>query len=345
MSMNSIIRMGWAGAGLAAGVACFAQQGPEVPTPATRFGLSYRAGFNVKARFADVGGFARRTDPGAAIGGGLDRNYDDGYNRVDSSGNAGGLTWNWGYNDPGQIPGNDTVVLHSSTSGSIATATDGDPQHGLELSFNHRLGHIAGCAWGIEAAFNYTDLSARQSGSLGATVSRLGDAYALGGVLPPVAPYAGTFGNAGPMIGDAPTRTIETVANGATIDGARSLEGTIYGWRLGPYLDIRLAQRLRLSLSAGLALAVVDSEFRFDETVTIPTVGVDRRMGAGGESDLLVGVFAGGTLAYDLSQAVSVFVGAQYQNLGRFEQSAAGKQAEWDLRDSIFFHAGLGVSF
>src|SRR5436853_7462231 len=72
---------------------------PERPNK-NRFGVSYRAAYNITAKFKNVGnihGGSSGSDPGPAQGGGIDRNYDDGYNRRDGTaahGNAG-LTWNW----------------------------------------------------------------------------------------------------------------------------------------------------------------------------------------------------------------------------------------------------------
>src|SRR5580692_989632 len=96
--------------------AAFAQLNDDTDRPTQRFGLSYRAGFNITADFRNLGGFPASSSPGPATGGGIDRIYDDGYVRVDSSGNAGGQTWFWGYKNASQIPGNDTVVMHSTLS-------------------------------------------------------------------------------------------------------------------------------------------------------------------------------------------------------------------------------------
>src|SRR5919108_408024 len=65
----------------------------------SRFGLSYRAGFNISAKFKNASGFAPGADPGPARSG-INHNYENGYNRVDSSGNSGACencTWYWGY--------------------------------------------------------------------------------------------------------------------------------------------------------------------------------------------------------------------------------------------------------
>src|SRR5690349_2363534 len=81
--------------------------------PVNRFGVSYRMGFNISARFKNLGGYTAGTNPGAAIAG-IDHNYDDGYNRVDSSTNSNNSTWNWGYQTASQISGNSVTMSSSS---------------------------------------------------------------------------------------------------------------------------------------------------------------------------------------------------------------------------------------
>ena len=61
-----------------------------------RFTLGARLPFNVSAKFGFQGGYLPGTNPGPGSGSGLNRNYDDGYVRVDADGNAGGVTWYWG---------------------------------------------------------------------------------------------------------------------------------------------------------------------------------------------------------------------------------------------------------
>src|ERR1039457_3275054 len=63
-----------------------------------RFGPSF--GFNITAKFSGFQPYALAPSP--AAGSLVDRNYVDGYMRVDSSGNAGNQTWNWGYQNSAQ---------------------------------------------------------------------------------------------------------------------------------------------------------------------------------------------------------------------------------------------------
>src|SRR5213083_1805563 len=58
--------------------------------PLNRLSLSYRPGFNITAKFKNQS-LSPALNPGPAIAG-VDHNYDNGYNRVDQSGNAGAET-------------------------------------------------------------------------------------------------------------------------------------------------------------------------------------------------------------------------------------------------------------
>ena len=312
-----------------------------------RISLSYRPGFNITARFNGLGGFPAQTEPGPALAGANHR-YDDGFNLLDSSDNSGGLTWNWGYAHASQLAGNDSVVMHSSSAAAAGVATDAncDPQHGLEMSFNRQLGALGKCPWGVELAFNYMDLDIVDSQTVSTPVTRLADAYSLGGIVPPLAPYVGSFSGPGAMISDSPMRSLSTVPGGAMILGRRTLEGSLYGGRLGPYLEIPLDQWFRFSLSGGLAVLWVDSDFGFTETVTIPGVGsVVAHSGYGSDSDWLVGGYVGGTLSLAMSQKTRVFAGAQFQDVGTFSQIAGGRKAELDLGKSIFVTLGVSYEF
>jgi hypothetical protein len=169
-----------------------------------RFGLSYRPGFNISASFRRLGFFAPQTNPGPSTGP-ADRFYDDGYVRPDS-GTAPGLTWFWGYENNSQVPGDNTIQYHSSSSPGTGSSddNDGNPQQGIELSYDRYLGKVGKRAsWGLGAAFNYNNVTIEDDSPVVSSVQQLTDTYGLGGVIPPEAPYNGTFAGPGPLIGDS----------------------------------------------------------------------------------------------------------------------------------------------
>ena len=304
----------------------------EQPADPNRFGLSYRFGLNISARFKNVG-LSPAAAPGAAVGS-VDHTYNDGYVKVDISGNAGGETWNWDYSSASQVHGNN-VVLSASNPGDLARNVDGDPQHGLELTFNRELGRLAYCPWGVEAAFGFTDLTFRNRATVTGGPLTV-DAYAVGEGPVPLPPQ-GTYAGPGPLLFDTPARLPVTVAS--------RLDGAMYGFRLGPYLEIPLGKRVAFTLSGGLAVAVVETDFSFQQSYAAPDNTTVSQSHAGSHSDVLAGGFLAGNFSCRVTKALTVFAGAQYQNTGTYTHSLADKRAEMDLSQCVFVTAGLGLAF
>src|SRR5436190_23082768 len=69
-------------------------EGDAPPTP-NRVGFSYRLGFNITAKFKNIGGYPTLGNPGLTPNGDP-WNYDNGYNLDDGPGTPSGLTWYWG---------------------------------------------------------------------------------------------------------------------------------------------------------------------------------------------------------------------------------------------------------
>jgi hypothetical protein len=318
---------------------------PE-PKLAGKFSLSYRAVFNARANFSNLGGFPAQTNPGPATGG-VDHIYDDGFNRVDNSGNAGGLTTFWGYQNAGQLPGNDTVVMSSSTAAANGSARDNDdPQHGFELSYNHEIGRFENdVRWGFEGAFNWTSFTFGNRGGFNSDVTQISDAYQLNGIIPPLPPFSGTAAGPGPQIGDTPTRTTTVIVNGATTTGSRNIDASVYGFRVGPYVEIPLLKCCSLAFSGGFTLAVADSEFRINESSTIAGVGTINTIARNSRCEFLPGAYFSGQVNFAITEKVGLFTGAQYQHLASYNQQAAGRRAKIDLGNTIALTAGISFSF
>jgi hypothetical protein len=323
-----------------------------------RFGVSYRAGFNVTAQFKNVGnikGPSAGRDPGPDTGGGVDRFYDDGYNRVDISGNKDGLTWFWGHkNAPGQVPGNDTIVMHSTTASPITSKTyDSDPEHGFELTYNRELGRGKNgkWSWGLEGAFGWTDIEIRDQRRLAGGVETISDAFGLEGVdpngQPTSAEYPGHEGDyEGPntLIEDNPTRSYSSSPNGSRVSGVREFDADLFSFRLGPYVDVPLDKKWTLSFSAGLAVGVIDGVFHFDQKVT--TGIVTHQVGTGSKTDVLWGGYASATVRYAIDEHWGVFASGQYVGLtDLYTASARGQKVELDLQRTALFALGVSYSF
>jgi hypothetical protein len=324
---------------------------PE-PINKNRLGLSYRMGLNISVDFRKLGGLAL-SNPGSATGNTVNRNYDNGYNRVDSSTNSGGLTWYWGYQSAQSVQG-DNLVLQSYSTPANATSKNrqDDPQHGFEISYDRELYRDKHWRFGAEAAFGYTLISVSDSRSLKNTAYRTNDTFALNGTIPPLPPYNGTFEGPGSLISSSPSsRATDIIARAATITGVRTVDADLFSLRLGPYFEIPLYKKFSLFFDGGLTLAVGRTEFSYRENVTISdpaynvTLSTERHAGAGSQTDFLVGGYAGAAIEYALTKEVTLFTGAQFQAAGRSINKNAGKESVLDLGQSILVAFGVSYAF
>ena len=300
------------------------------------FGLNLRMGFNIRAKFSEPATLTLPSSPGG-------HQYTDGFVAEDSSGNQGGLTWNWGYQHPSQISGGD-VLMHTpagiSAGGASQSATD-DPNLGFDFNYVRDLGHEDWGQWGIKIGFGYTRINVRDNDPIAANLDTTTDAYPLNGVVPPVAPYSGTFSGPGPLLGATPTQSTSIVPDGAFITGNNNLDAELYDLRLGPAVNIPLSDRFSVQSSGGLALGILDSHFTFSEN----SIYTGAMSGSNHRTAFLPGAYAELGFAYQLCHCTSLFTGVQFEYLEDFKQTANGHSAELDLGSTIFYEIGLQFHF
>jgi hypothetical protein len=316
----------------------FSMHGEDSLDNPNRFFLGPRFGMNFKADFHNNASYFNAVNPGPATPG-ADHTYNDGYVLVDSSGNAGGLTWNWGYKNSSQVAG-DTMQFHAIQSSSSSSATD-DPQYGAELIYQRvigRLPFLSSGRWGLEAGFGFTELDLRDNRS--GTMSVTTDTYQLNGVLPPSAGYNGTFVGPGALLGDTPTRTTEFAA----LTSHQKLSGQMFSLRLGPFAEWTFTPKLSLAASVGLTLAPTMVDYDFSETVALAS-GTFAESGHSSKTKLLYGPYVGGMLRYNFNKNWGVYVGAQFQNLTDLEQSVGGHTARLDPGATVYGTVGASWSF
>ena len=272
----------------------------------------------------------------------MNRSYDDGYVNVDSSGNAGGQTWNWGYQDAAHVSGG-TLTMHSASAavnGSL-NQTD-DPAIGFDLAFGRNLGAVWGGKWGLQAAFDFSDVSICDKGSVTGPGTLISDAFSLG-VMAPEAPYAGTLDGPRPLLGDTPTRT--TASDAVLGTGRRTLDAQLYVLRAGPYYEFLLGRRWSGRLGGGLALAVADTRYSFDETITFGSGLVVNNAGSSSGAEFQAGAYLEGKLLYAVTRRTSLFAGAQYEYLGTFSRTAGNEKAQLDMGSAVQVLFGIQLSF
>jgi hypothetical protein len=303
-----------------------------------RFGMNFKGSFHNNAP----------VNPGPAAGG-ADHIYNNGYVLLDSSGNAGGLTWNWGYQNSSQVVG-DTMQFQSiqsaGSSGSADSNVTGDPQYGAELTYQRVLGHLpflSSGRWGLEGAFGYTDLDLRDNHSATGPVTVTTDAYQLNGVLPPGAGYNGSFQGPGALLGDTPTRT--TAAGIGTLTSHQKLSGQLYSIRLGPFAEWNFTDQLSLAASVGLTLAPASVRYDFSESATLAGGSTSSVSGHSCKTELLYGPYVSAMLRYDFNKSWGVYVGAQFQSLTDMNLSAGSRTARLDQSATVYGMLGATWKF
>lgn len=320
-----------------------------------RFSLKATFNFGVKTDFTSV----TPNSTGALLPG-LNRSYDDGFVFRDISGNAGGKTWNWGYNNNAQYTAADPAAPFAGTSSlafhSVNSLADGQTRGsrdkmlpGVELAYEEVLGRFLfsekrRANIGILATFGYMHIGQRDSGALAGPVNLTTDKYAPGIVLPPLAPYSGSFSAAGPLLPNVPADRA-TAAVPATGTLLNKLDGSLYGMNIGPFIEFPLHDRVSLTLGGGIGVVYVNNTYSFSETVVVPGVVTANRSGRISSDDWLFSAIARANLYVALSQQWSWEIGFAYQYAGNSRSSVQGKTANLQLDGILSVNTGLNYAF
>ena len=309
----------------------FAMRGQDLPDNLNRFSFGPTFGLNFKADFHN------NANPGPPVthAGGANHTYNDGYVRPDSSGDAGGLTQNWGYQYKSQYnPANGGTMNFLNVGSSSAT---GNPQYGGELIYQRVVGSLPFLSgdWGLEAGFGFTELDLRENLSGTASV----DSYSLGGNLPPDPGNGGISGAPQALLGDTPTRYA------AKLTGYQKLSGQMFSLRLGPFAEWNITHKLSLAASVGLTLAPTMVDYDFSETAILAGGGTITESGHSSKTELLYGPYVGAMLRYDLTKCWGIYVGARFQNLNDLDQSIGGRTARLDQSATVYGTAGVSWRF
>lgn len=334
--------------------------------PLNNVSFSYHLGLNIRATFKGFGTAANTfagTNPGPATHG-VNHEYDDGYNRVDSAGNDhsaqgaqfANTTTYWGYQNGSQRVSDNQIAMHSAHLSQFADVSNDDPRQGFEIAYERVMHEYEHLYWGIEASFGYSIIDLNQNQTLTAPVITTTDTYdipfdpVLEEYNVPSAPYQGPFtGSFGSsLLGDIPMRSIAPNGEVATLVAQRHLDANVWRLHLGPKLHIPVNNRLELAFAGGLAVGVVDSHFNYHEQVFSSLLPGGQSAAAHDSSEsegALIGPYFSGLIAMPISPDARIFTGVQWEDLGKYHHSLGSHVAQLDFSSAIAFSLGFSVGF
>jgi len=277
--------------------------------------------------------------------------YDNGFVQPDAGGTASGLTWNWGYQDAGQVNGDSLEFTRYSNlphAGVFAGESD-DPVLGGEVMFGVEFGRFAvgrrEFSWGAEIGYGLSQFKLSNTSTAAGTVDYLAARHALNGILPPVAPYQGTFIGPGPLIDLNPSEALAiSSAAAAAFDG--SVKSDLHAFKLGLWLEAPLTRQLSASLSLGYSSVFADTRLEFRETVTIDDPNIPAVMPANvsaGADNWLGGFYGQLRATWMFSDRWGAYVAGDYQYNNKFSFSESGRDVTLDFKGT--YGASLGLIF
>jgi hypothetical protein len=327
----------------------------SMPEPASpwSFGAGYAPLIGLKTEFSGLGTF-NRTFPEQPLGGGQNYNYDNGFVRIDSSGNVGGTTWNWGYDDASQFDpaGGGSIAYSLSNSVADARATEsGENASGLEAFTYFDMGTATipylkdmGATWGFRGGIHYARVDIGNSAALSSSTFVLTDRFNLGGVAPPPAPYSGSFVGPGPLISDSPVRSI-TPGAAAVVAGARELDVHLTTMSFGSYLEIPVCPHFSVLFEGGVNAAIASGEYDFTSATTIAGVGTVNSAGSDSSTDILPGIYLGLSGIYQINDNWALQASGRFQYLDDFTLGDNGSHAELSFGSTFLLSVGAIYTF
>lgn len=326
---------------------------PDASSPSRlRFGAAYAPLVGLKTGFSGLG-VSNGPFSAQPLGGGRNYDYDNGFVRVDSSGNAGGQTWNWSYANAAQYDPSGTGSINMSITGSsanAATSDDNPAESGVEGFAYLDMGDVGipmlrerGASWGFRGGVHYAHVDLGDSSTLTSDAVTLTDRFDLGGNIAPFAPFTGSFDGPGPLIGDSPERSYQS--GQALVAGSRELDVHLTTLNLGAFLEMPVARTFNVTLEGGVSLAAASGSYDYHSTTTLAGLGTTETSGGDSGMSLLPGVYLGMSGIYQLSESWAIQAAGRYQYLEGFDLESNGSSASLSFDSAFVLSLGALYSF
>lgn len=337
--------------------------------PDNLLSIGIRLTGSAKVDFSGLGTIPNSFMPTADVASEILRIYADGFvgvsARVDANGNPlppDGRTNVWKFDNNNQIASDRSGIFfanYATLAGGATAKANSGPTPGFDIEVSRRIGgeHIK---WGAQVGLGLTDINAKTTGDITASLRRLRDFYSLLGAAPPDAPYeAPVFsstivtnpdGSTTTVITDIsvllagiPTNRSDTItSNAAQINGFWQVRGAYFTARLGPWIELPITERITVRASGGVSGTVLGAFMRFDERFLMPDGGGELTAADQTSPDSwgMFGGFAALEAQWWLTERSGFFAGATYEAVsGDAELKSGDRTARMNVE------SGAGVRF
>jgi hypothetical protein len=290
--------------------------------------------------------------------------YDDGYVDIDISTNRGGRTWNWGYSTTNsqmfRTAAGYELELHgvASPRDNTVDKLDSDAQFGFELGYGYDFWKFGKEEYpirvGVEGSFTASAIGLDSRNTVTGLRSRISDRFAFPpGVVPPGPPYNGPFAGPVPPNPSAPlilTNIISRTSSTETVTDSQhvNLDGTFWGFRLGPYVEIPWpGYRHSFDVGFGLSMVNVDAKLSYEDRFTTTGLGgpPQPRIDDHRRQDWLFGFYFNAKAYYWMNDVTALYIGGEYQYLDDFRIEAENKRATIDFGSAVGVTVGVMYVF
>ncbi|MEY4385501.1 MAG: hypothetical protein RLY20_784 [Verrucomicrobiota bacterium] len=318
------------------------------PSWTKNFRVGALTGLGMKGQVKLRGTFSvNGTDPGATGVSGVNHVYDDGYVKVDDTGNAGGYTSFWGYESASQYDaGTHSLLMHSASSFSAngSGGLDQDFTVGAEIAYGNVLKQRDRMRLGWEAGLGWLPLSLKNSSSIAAIVNRATYSFDTGGIVLPSGPYNGGSSGIGSTIHDTATEVSNDTVP-ATLHNLGNLDGNLFTLRLGPTLFYDVSRTVGIQGSLGPAVGFVSANFNYNEQLRFGDGTTANVRGHFSNSDFVFGAYINLLATFHVDDNGDLFLGAQYIPLSSSEFSKDGRSVSLNFTGQIYFTFGVNWIF
>lgn len=347
----------------------------ELLLPSNLISVGVRVAGGASVEFSGVGAVPNQFMPTGDITAEQARTYNNGFVGLDARADANGdpipddgKTNTWAFTTTDQIAEDGTGIymtaFSTSSDGSVVRA-DTKYTPGFDIELSRRLGGRK-IRWGMQVGIGLSDINAKTTGEITASLRSLTDFYSLLGAAPPAAPYEGpqtrtdTVTNPdgsttsvttdiSVLLSDLPTeRTDEMIVSGAEINGFWQVKGAYFSARLGPWAEMTINERFTIRASGGLSGKVVGAFLRFDERFRLPDESGELAASDQTNTDSwgMFGGYAALEGQYWLTERSGFFAGATFEAVsGDVELRSGDRLAKMNLESGAGVRLGFTTRF